>query len=90
MHAPPGSPEDQPEPRRYEIRLKGHLDPRWTERFAGLSVTHACDGTTLLAGPVVDQAALYGLLRTVRDLALPLLSVMEVAATPADVPEVYP
>ncbi len=90
MHAPPGSPADQPEPRRYEIRLKGHLDPRWTERFAGLSVTHACDGTTLLAGPVVDQAALYGVLRAVRDLALPLLSVMEVAATPADGPEVQP
>ncbi len=90
MHAPPGSPADQPEPRRYEIRLKGHLDPRWTERFAGLSVTHARDGTTLLAGPVVDQAALYGVLRTVRDLALPLLSVMEVEAKPAAVPEVHP
>ena len=90
MSTPPGSPADQHEPRQYEIRLKGHLDARWAERFAGLSITHARDGTTMLAGPVVDQAALYGVLRTVRDLALPLLSVMEVEAKPAAVPEVHP
>jgi hypothetical protein len=70
--------EDYHEPGLYEIRLKGHLDARWAERFDGLSFTHEGDGTTILAGPVVDQAALYGLLRTVRDLGLPLLSVMEV------------
>jgi hypothetical protein len=73
-----GATEDYHEPGRYEIRLKGHLDARWAERFDGLSFTHEGDGTTILAGPVVDQAALYGLLRTVRDLGLPLLSVMEV------------
>jgi hypothetical protein len=82
--------EDHHEPGRYEIRLKGHLDVRWAERFEGLSFTHARDGTTILAGPVVDQAALYGLLRTVRDLALPLLSVIQVEPTPADVPDVQP
>jgi len=72
------STEDHHEPGRYEIRLKGHLDNRWADRFAGLSFTLESDGTTILAGPVVDQAALYGLLRQVRDLGLPLLSVMEV------------
>ena len=82
--------EDHHEPGRYEIRLKGHLDHRWAERFAGLSFSHARDGTTILAGPVVAQAALYGLLRQVRDLALPLLSVIQIEPTPADVPDVQP
>ena len=70
-----GSTEDQHESRRYDIRLKGHLDTRWAERFAGLSFTHASDGTTNLAGLVADQAALHGLLRNVRDGGMPLLSV---------------
>jgi hypothetical protein len=65
-------------PQHYEIRLKGHLHPRWASRFAGLSITHEQDGTTTLAGPVVDQAALHGLLRNVRDLGLPLLSLCAV------------
>ena len=80
--------QDHYEPGRYEIRLKGHLDARWVERFAGLSFTHASDGTTILAGPVVDQAALYGLLRKVRDLGLPLLSVIQIDPKQADVPDV--
>jgi hypothetical protein len=84
MREPHGATEDQHEPGRYEIRLKGHLDARWAERFAGLSFTHARDSTTILAGPVVDQAALHGVLRTVRDLGLPLISVMEVDPTQAD------
>ena|SRR3712207_4976928 len=78
-----GSTEAHDEPGRYEIRLKGHLNARWAERFEGLSLSHASDGTTILSGPVVDQAALYGLLRTVRDLALPLLSVRELGPTQA-------
>ena len=90
MSAPHVATEDHHEPGRYEIRLKGHLDVRWAERFEGLSFTHARDGTTILAGPVVDQAALYGLLRTVRDLALPLLSVIQVDPKPADLPDVQP
>ena len=69
---------DYHEPGRYEIRLKGHLDDRWADRFEGLSFTHASDGTTILAGPLVDQAPLYGLLRKVRDLGLPLVSVIQV------------
>ena len=72
------------EPGLYEIRLKGHLDERWAERFEGLTFSHD-DGTTVLFGPVVDQAALYGLLRTVRDLGLPLLSVVHIDLEQADV-----
>ena len=75
MNATHPATEDQHQPGRYEIRLKGHLDTRWSDQFEGLSFTHASDGTTILAGPVVDQAALYGLLRKVRDLGLPLIAV---------------
>ena len=90
MSAPHTSTEAHSEPRLYEIRLKGHLDQQWAERFEGLSFSHASDGTTILSGPVVDQAALYGLLRTVRDLGLPLVSVIQVEPTPANVPDVQP
>jgi hypothetical protein len=90
MSAPDASTEDHHEPRLYEIRLKGHLDARWTDWFEGLSLTHASDGTTMLSGPVVDQAALYGVLRKVRDLGLPLVSVIQVEPKPADGPEVQP
>ena len=81
------STEAHDEPGWYEIRLKGHLDARWADRFAGLSFTHASDGTTILSGPVVDQAALYGLLRKVRDLGLPLLSVVQVDPKQANEPD---
>ena len=70
MSEPHAATEDHREPGCYEIRLKGHLDARWADRFEGLSFTHASDGTTILAGPVVDQAALHSLLRNVRDLGL--------------------
>ena len=80
------STEDHHEPGRYEIRLKGHLDVRWADRFAGMSFTHKTDGTTILSGPVVDQAALYGLLRKVRDLGLPLLSVVHIGPEQANGP----
>ena len=63
---------------RYEIRLNGHLGPRWAARFDGMTLTTRPDGTTLLEGPVVDQAALHGLLRTLGDLGIPLLSVTQV------------
>jgi hypothetical protein len=62
-------------PGRYEIRIKGHLTPRWATWFDDMTLTPANDGTTVLAGPVVDQAALHGLLSRVRDLGLPLISV---------------
>lgn len=62
----------------YEIRVKGHVHERWSESFEGLSFGYENDGTTILAGPVADQAALHGLLRKVRDLGLTLISVMPV------------
>lgn len=71
----------QPEPNQstiYQIRLKGHLGSQWADWFDCLTITLEENGNTLLTGPVVDQAALYGLLRKVRDLGLPLLSVMSI------------
>ncbi len=59
----------------YEIRLKGHLEPRWADWFDGVTLTRESDGTTVLSGSVVDQAALHGLLGKVRDLGLPLIAV---------------
>lgn len=64
-------------PERYEIRVKGRLDPRWAAWFDGLSLTDESDGTTLIRGPVADQAALHGLLQKLRDAGLPLLSVTQ-------------
>ena len=90
MNATDASTEDHHEPRVYTIRLKGHLDARWATSFDGLSLTHACDGITILAGPVVDQATLYGLLRKVRDLGLPLLSVAHIGPQQADRTDVQP
>ena len=68
-------------PDRYEIRLLGRLDARWATRFAGMTFSTTGDGITVIEGPVVDQAALYGLLGTLRDLGLPLLAVNQVPAT---------
>lgn len=65
---------------RYEIRLRGLLASRWAARFPGMAVVPQDDGSTLVAGPVVDQAALHGLLRTVSDIGIPLLSVTRVDA----------
>jgi hypothetical protein len=62
----------------YEIRIKGHLGPEWSAWFDGLTITNEPNGEAALAGPVVDQAALHGLLAKVRDLGLPLLSVHRV------------
>ena len=87
MSEPHAAMEEYHEPGRYEIRLKGHLDTRWADQFENMSFTHGSDGTTILAGPVADQAALHGLLRKVRDLGLPLLSVMQVHPTPANGPD---
>ena len=74
-------PTTRSQPAGYQIRIKGHLDRRWTEWFEGLAITPEENGDTLLTGPVADQAALHGLLKKVRDLGMPLVSVMEIACT---------
>jgi hypothetical protein len=66
---------DPSQPVVYQIRLKGHLGSQWTDWFEGLTITLEDNDDTLLTGPVTDQAALYGLLKKVRDLGMPLLSV---------------
>ena len=73
-----GTVGGQEGPWRYELRIQGHLDDRWADGFEGLTLTREDNGETRISGPVADQAALYGLLRTVRDLGLPLLAVVRV------------
>lgn len=68
--------------RRYELRLRGHLDGRWSSWFDGLAITHEADGTTTLRGGVRDQAELHGLLARVRDLGVPLISLTTVDEPP--------
>ena len=88
MSATHASIEDYHEPGLYEIRIKGHLDNRWADWFEDLTITLEDNGDTLLTGPVVDQAALHGLLRKVRDLAMPLLSVTRVRPGQADASDI--
>jgi hypothetical protein len=73
--AAPGSPDDAPA--RYQIRVRGRLDPRWSDWFADLTISHDSDGTTLLVGMLADQAALYGVISRMRDLGLTLLAVAQ-------------
>jgi len=75
---------DPGKPTVYKIRVKGHLGAEWSDWFEGLTVTLEEDGNTLLTGPVIDQAALHGLLKKVRDLGMPLLSVCPVEPGQAD------
>src|SRR5437868_7916012 len=82
------SESDPGQPLVYQIRIKGHLGREWTDWFGGLTLTREDNGETLLTGPVVDQAALYGVLRKVRDVGLPLLSVMCVKPGQAGVSDV--
>ena len=70
---------DPGQPMGYQIRVNGHLSSQWTDWFGGLTVTLEANGDTLLTGPVVDQAALHGLLKKVRDLGMPLVSVVRIA-----------
>ena len=84
-----GNPKTVPsEPLVYQIRIKGHLGRQWTDWFEGLTITLEDNGETLLSGAVVDQAALYGLLRKVRDLGMPLLSVIRVNPGSADASDI--
>ena len=74
----PNSKADPKPQMVYEIRIKGHLGQQWTAWFEGMTITHPDNGETLITGPIVDQAALHGLLRKVRDLGLPLISVSQI------------
>ena len=76
------------QPAVYQIRLKGHLGREWTDWFEGLIITLEEDGDTLLTGPVIDQAALHGLLKKVRDLGMPLVSVSPLGPGQADTSDV--
>ena len=75
---------DPSQPVVYQIRIKGHLGSQWTDWFEGLTITLEEDGDTLLTGPVIDQAALHGLLKKVRDLGMPLVSVSPLEPGQAD------
>ena len=72
----------------YQIRIKGHLDRQWTDWFEGMTIMLEDNGDTLLSGPVIDQAALHGLLKKVRDLGIPLLSVNRVMSSQATASDV--
>jgi hypothetical protein len=84
MSATSASHRDRDKSERYEIRIQGHLDNRWNGWFSGLTLTREDSGETVLTGPVVDQAALHGVLRKVRDLGMPLLSVTRVGSDRGD------
>jgi hypothetical protein len=79
---------DPDAPMVYEIRVKGHLGSQWMDWFGGATLTLEANGETLLTCPVSDQAALHGLLRRVRDVGMPLLSVIRIKPDQADVPDV--
>lgn len=80
----PAHLEPVPEGAGYEIRLEGHLDDRWSGWFDGMPISRENDGTTMIRAQVVDQAALHGLLQRVRDIGLPLISVVSTAGRPVE------
>ena len=84
----PNSTTDPRQPMVYQIRIQGHLGSEWTDWFEGLTITLEDNGETLVTGPVVDQAALHGLLRKVRDLGMPLLAVNRAYPGQADAADV--
>jgi hypothetical protein len=82
------SEHDADQPMVYQVRIKGHLGQRWRDWFEGLTITLEEDGNTLLNGPVLDQSALHGILKKIRDLGMPLLSVNSVGFAPQDLSNV--
>jgi hypothetical protein len=82
------SGSEKAQPLVYQIRIKGHLGRQWTDWFGGLTISLEDNGETLLTGPVVDQAALHGLLKKVRDLGMPLVSVNRGKPGQADVSDI--
>lgn len=75
------------QPMVYQIRIKGHLGTQWTDWFEGMAITPEDNGDTLVTGTVIDQAALHAVLKRVRDLNLPLLSIMEIRSRREDTPD---
>ena len=88
MSNEPDPKPDPSQPMVYQIRLKGHLGSDWTDWFEGMTITLQEDGDMLLTGPIVDQAALHRLLKKVRDLGMPLASVIRVEPVQTDASEV--
>ena len=88
MSSNPAPPTVPSAPVIHQIRIAGHLGHQWTDWFEGLTITLEEDGNTLLTGQVVDQSALYGLLKKVRDLGMPLISVNPVNSGQANAPDV--
>jgi hypothetical protein len=88
MSSKTNSESDPGQPLVYQIRIKGHLGREWTDWFLGLTITALDNSETLLTGSVVDHAALYGVRRSVRDIGMPLLSVMCVKPGQADASDV--
>ena len=84
MSIKPNLETEPGQPMVYQVRIKGHLGGQWKDWFGGLTITLEGNGETLLTGPVIDQAALHGLLRRVRDLGIPLVSVNRVEPSQAD------
>jgi hypothetical protein len=82
-----GTPTVAHTPAQYEIRVKGHLGPRWSAWLDGLSLTTDANGSTVIRGPVVDQAALHGLLQRLRDVGIPLVSLTQLPADTAHAPQ---
>ena len=81
----PHAKTDPGQPIVYQIKIEGHLDTQWADWFSGLFITLEEDGDTLLTGPVADQAALFGLLKKIRDLGLPLVSIGRVESVKSDI-----
>jgi hypothetical protein len=85
----PSAADHEPVP-QYEIRVAGHLASRWSAWFDGLTIATDADGTTVIRGPVVDQAALHGLIQKLRDVGIPLISLAQLPSNPTFEPPAHP